>query len=197
MAIGRFFKNEDGNIISRWFNPLRFPEQESHMTNDPYKDLLPERLKDLPFILIDEEHPAIQRLRSDRDLDILDNNKLSMDKMYFDGDAHIDNLKVDDNWEVLLMPLPIVKAKHIAKINAEIDAELALETPDAVLVSKKQRELEKSRNYPDPSWYPIALANLDARVTKGEPDKPVIRQKLIDKISGATPDMQPTIGVKP
>lgn len=188
----RVYKRQDGSAMLFWVNQKKFIEDDSHEDVDPYANKMPDLYQGLSFKFIEDTHPILVGLEEDRHLSHLDTSKRTVDKLYFDGELHADNLKIDTNWEVLLMPVQIIKGKHLAKINQDIDAELAKETPDSILVAKKQRELEKAKAYPDPSWYQIALANLDAKVAKGEPDKPVIRQKLqakIDALRVGAPDM--------
>ena len=128
--------------------------------------------------------------------------------LFIDGAPTKENLKFDEGWDNYLMPPNVIKRKQVARLSQELDTLLEDSNSDTRAVAIKQRELDKVKEkklvvvqngteYPDPDWYQVALTNLDARVTKGEADKPVIRQKLIDKISGATPDMQPVIGVIP
>lgn len=137
------------------------------------QDTRPEYLKSFPYIIVDKNSiPA---------------NDYA-EQLYIEDDI----LYKDESWEKIVMPPALIKRKHIDKLKKEIDVLLEDPATAPIDIIKKQREIEKSASYPDPSWYPIALQNLDERVAKGEPDKPVIRQKLqakIDALSIGTPDM--------
>lgn len=97
---------------------------------------------------------------------------------YWDGDQ----VKVDDQWEFVLMPTAIIKKKHIARLNNIIDEAIA--DPDETRIALRTlREREKCASWDEKQWYDQALINLDDRVAKGELDKPVIRQKLQAKVN--------------
>lgn len=106
------------------------------------------------------------------------------EQIYFDGECIKENLKVDQPWEVQLMPPVLIKQKHLEKKEAELDAELEKQNPNPIKVIKFFREIEKTKKKKDGDLYQTALTNLDEKVAAGEPDKPVIRQKLLVKING-------------
>ncbi len=194
MAKLRLYKNQDGVIETLQLNPIKFDDSKSTLANDPYADKVPAHLSGLDFIVVDTDEEIFQGIIQDKILSIDNINKRSIDKLYFNGATSRENLMHDDDWSINLMPQPIIKAKYIKGLQQQIDNELAKEQSDSVELAKKQRELEiaKAKAYPDPGWYPIALANLDARIAKGEVDKPIIRQKLqakINELSIGTPDM--------
>lgn len=109
-----------------------------------------------------------------------------IDKWYLDGNG---NIQVDSNWDLKLMPKSIIHSKNIALKNEIIDSELENETPDLLTIIRASRSIEKVKSEAKITGietqyiYEQALANLDDRVTNGEPDKPVIRQKLEAKIA--------------
>jgi len=116
--------------------------------------------------------------------------------LFFDGNCELGNLKYDSGWNVQLMPDHLIKRKQIEKLKQKLDGELAKQTPDAIIIAKTQRECEKLKgvkagsNNDNLVWTNIALQNLDERVAKGEPDKPLIRQKLLEKQSLSMPIRQ-------
>jgi len=105
------------------------------------------------------------------------------EQLHFDGPCAKENLKVDRAWNVQIMPECLIKEKHLKKLDAKIDAELEKENPDPVELARLQRKKEKAKGYCSKEWLQQAMANLDARVEGGEPDKPLIRQKLQAKLN--------------
>lgn len=94
-------------------------------------------------------------------------------------------IAVDEQKVESLMPAQLIKAKHMKFIANEIDLELGQENPDAVKIVRLQREFEKCKLIGADSdedqkfWYQKALEGLD----RAEIDKPIIRQKILDKIA--------------
>ena len=84
-------------------------------------------------------------------------------KWYPDFSDESQKIKIDHNWERKLMPLHIIKQKHMDKVTSFEDH-------------------KKVAKMTDKEWLEQALKNLDDKVAKGEPDKPIIRQKLLSKI---------------
>lgn len=100
----------------------------------------------------------------------------SRTQLYWDGDE----VKKDLLWEKRLMPSFLVKKKHIKSVNEKIDSELAKDESDVISALKLQREKEKCENEKcELFWAEKALEGLD----RAEVDKPVIRQKLEEKIT--------------
>jgi len=121
---------------------------------------------------------------------IIDKSDLeSREQLYWEDVDGKTEIKKDLNWEVKLMSDQVVKKKHLNRIRKELDGELEKETPDPITVSKLQRSLDKHKEIKagphneDETWTTIAIQNLDKRVSKGESDKPIIRQKLQDKLN--------------
>lgn len=119
------------------------------------------------------------------------------EQLYVNGSFSIENLVVDSSWNERLMPNFLIRKKRINRINQLIDNELNEVDPDMISVIRLNREKELLS---DAKWLSktltpqqvaandlqmaqLALSELDARVASGESDKPVIRQKLQDKIS--------------
>ncbi|MBP9786072.1 MAG: hypothetical protein KBC72_00570 [Acinetobacter sp.] len=109
------------------------------------------------------------------------------------GMSYIVNNEIlsDELFEQRLMSHQFLMKKKYEELIAQNNT--ALDADDLLTVLKNKKAISNLANLTSADLFTFALAGLDARVAKGEPDKPVIRQKLIDKISGATPDMQPTL----
>lgn len=109
-----------------------------------------------------------------------------IDKWYLDNNGDI---QVDTNWDMKLMPKPLIHSKNVVLKNQIIDSELESEEPDLIKIIRASRSIEKVKSkakigVQDSKYiYEEALANLDDRVANGEPDKAVIRQKLEAKIA--------------
>lgn len=99
-----------------------------------------------------------------------------------DGNGNITYHR-DEKWEERLMCCDVIKRKHLNRLNKQIDDEHLKDAPDILKISKLIREKEMCRDWDDKTWYGKAIDNLNARVAAGEPDKPAIRRKLIDKIA--------------
>ena len=109
-----------------------------------------------------------------------------IDKWYLDNNGDI---QVDTNWDIKLMPKPLIHSKNVVLKNQIIDSELENEEPDLIKIIRASRSIEKVKSQAkigaqdSKNIYEEALANLDDRVANGEQDKPVIRQKLEAKIA--------------
>lgn len=160
----RVFKKNDGSVV------YNYPSQKYQDRIEDCK--IPDELNGLPFIVADTaEIPKSNSNTGDYH-----------EMIHFDGDCHKDNLKQDKEWNCVLMPDFLIKQKRLASKAAILDAELEKQSPDPVQVVKLQREIEKTKECNCPikhkEW---ALEGLDSRVAKGESDKPVVRQKLLNK----------------
>lgn len=98
-----------------------------------------------------------------------------------DGNGKI-TYRRDESWECRVMCCDVLKKKHIKRLNKQIDSEHEKDAPDIVKISKAMREKEKCKDWSELEWYKHAIKQLDDRVSSGESDKPLIRQKLNDKI---------------
>lgn len=137
-----------------------------------------------------KENPSIAGFQR-KDLTESDIPKgVSIEQMYPDfeenGEPYI---KVDHDWSIKMMPDILIKKKREEKLKDEIKSEISKDSPDPLLVVKKRQELDESKEniankgYNESVyWAEKALEGLDARVKGGEPDKPVIRKKLQDKL---------------
>lgn len=93
--------------------------------------------------------------------------------------------KIDIGWDRQLMPYWSIRNRYLSKLNQSLNDELALEAPDPVKVVKMKHSFDSLRKDANIGfWYQKALEGLDDRVLNGEPDKPLIRSKLMQKISG-------------
>ena len=109
----------------------------------------------------------------------------SRKQLFHDGN----NVKVDVAWEKNLMPDQLIKRKHLKKLHDKIREELSKESPDTIKISKFQHEYADHSNIKagihneDSHWAELSLKKLDEKVANGEPDKPIIREKLLGKIN--------------
>jgi len=111
-----------------------------------------------------------------------------IDKWYLDQNG---NIQIDNSWDLKLMPVSVIYEKNNKIKNDIIDNELNQENPDVISLIRSMRSKEKTKlgaslnaDQSDiKKLYEEALSNLDYRVSNGEPDKPVIRQKLEAKIA--------------
>lgn len=104
------------------------------------------------------------------------------EKWYPDFEHPTEKIKIDHNWERKLMPLHHIKNKHTTNIITELDNELNKKNPDTIRALRFYVEHEKSKKLSEKEWYEQAIINLDAKVAKGEADKPIVREKLLAKI---------------
>ncbi len=164
MSKCRIFKKDDGRAY--------YDRPTSKYQNNIEACRIPENLIGLPYIIIEEQdaHPD----------NSVDGNYVEM--IYFDGECKKENLKQDKEWKACLMPLFLIKQKHLARLNQIIDEAIA-DPDDTRIALRTLREREKCTSWDEKQWYEQALVNLDARVSGGEEDKPVIRQKLQAKVN--------------
>lgn len=173
----RIFKNEDSIIITTFpwhnFNPAIETEvQFMDRMSVGHKNFKSE-WKVLSYIDVPiEESPKIDEGNS---------GKLQ-EQYYFDGECKDENLKFDEGWNYCLMPSFLINKKHNKKLNDKASDILSLENLDQINLYKINREKEKIKSYTELEWHEQALKNLDDRVLNGEPDKPLIREKLLAKI---------------
>lgn len=92
-------------------------------------------------------------------------------------------LKVDKDWSVRLMPLPLIRKKFTPRICRTMEAELKKDSPNIPAIVKKMSEIHLCEYWDDKKWYRQAVKDLDDRMAEGEKDKPVIREKLKVMIS--------------
>lgn len=157
----RIFKKPDGRAILNYV--------AAKYTNDLENCRIPPDLEGLPYVVVSREDIASLEIEY-------------VEQLYIDGDCKKENLKKDIGWENCLMSWSTIRKKHLDNINAKLDTELDNEQPDPVTVLKLQRQKEKCASFSQKDWYQQAIENLDNRVQNGEPDKPVVRQKLLSRI---------------
>lgn len=153
----RVFKKPDGSVVYNW-------------PTEKYQDRLedckiPKDLKELPFIVLDEA-----------EIPKSDSNTGDYHEMiYFeDGPLVKPNLKQDKAWEKRLMPVFLIKEKHLARLSRKIE-----EATGALVAIKLHNEKDLCKSWDSARWYQQALDNMD----EDEIDKPVIRAKLTEKIN--------------
>ena len=157
----RVFKKEDNSVVYDYPSVV----YQDKMDECP----IPEIYKDLPFIVCDSSEVPESNSKADN----------YHEKIYFDGDCTLKNLKQDKNWKKVLMPTFLIKSKYIDRTQKEIDIELEQQEPDLQKLLKYQRSLDKIKSYSDLEIYKIALEQLDRKVDLDkESDKPEIRKKL-------------------
>lgn len=99
----------------------------------------------------------------------------SRQQIYHDGNE----IKVDTNWEIRLMPIHLIKEKHLEFLDDKIDLELDKPSPDPIVIAKLQREKEKAQDFTEKQWYEQAMKDMDEQGVQ----KPVITDKLQVKIA--------------
>lgn len=181
----RLYKKPDGSVIYNW------PAEEYQHTDELIAQCpTPDFCVGLPYIIVSEEQLPNES-----------SGNFYHEQVYVNGVLSIENLVVDSAWTERLMPNFLIRKNRINKINAIIDAELNTVDPDMAEIMRKTREKEilldynrwesknltlTQKNNNDLQMAQLALSELDARVANGEPDKPVIRQKLEQKIQDLT-----------
>jgi len=163
----RIIKRLDGSVIYSW------PSSKNRDVFDSIR--LPEELgfNGLESIILDDSEIPISNSQTGNYHEMI----------YFDGPCTKENLKQDKNWEVMLMPVFLIKQTYEKRLNEKIDLELNKEDSDLKQIFKWQQELKSLSEYSDLKWYQQALINLEDSVRLGNPDKPLIKQKLNAKIS--------------
>lgn len=156
----RVFKTSNGGVRYDW------PSKEYQEKIEACR--IPNALKDLPYIVIDEfELPSLNSKNGD-----------CFEMLYFNGECKKENLKQDKEWKVCLMPPFLIKKKHLVRCNSKLDEELAKESPDPIKIAKIQREKEKCSTWSEKQWYEQAKTYIiDENI-----DKPLILEKLNQKI---------------
>ena len=91
-------------------------------------------------------------------------------------------LAYDKDYTTILMGLGTIRNKHRARLQAKIDTEMESQTPNTSNVIMWQHALTKLKSWTPLQLYTQALTNLNESVATGQPDKPSVRQLLINKI---------------
>lgn len=179
----RVFKRADDSVIYEFFS--QDFQDEQAIAGVPINELC----AGLPSIVCDST-----------DIPLIGSG-VFIEQIYVNGSFSAQNMTVDTGWNNRLMPGFLIRKKRIEKIDTFLTTELAKVDPDMTEVMRKN--LEKSNLLNTKIWVgpnltqeqvaandlqmaQLALSELDARVVNGEADKPVIRQKLQDKISALT-----------
>lgn len=154
----RVFKKQDGGVIYNW------PSESWQNVIDDCP--IPSDLQGLDYIIMNLEDLPEQK------------EGFYHEQLHFEGDS----LRVDSQWNKQLMPPFLIKQKHLKKIDEKLDLELQKVDPDMVELIKLNRNKEKIPSFNDLQMLELALQGLDERVRGGESDKPIIREKLNNKI---------------
>lgn len=106
------------------------------------------------------------------------------ERIYFDGVVTKENLKADDSWDNILMPDWLIKKKYrdgyLKRLLEKTD--LTEKIDGLIEYIDNLNQYAGQGNLSD-TWLNVAVGGLDEKISKGENDKPVIRQKLLDKIN--------------
>lgn len=158
----RVYKTQNGEVVVDTPAP-RY--QEENFDQCPH----PGRFRDgaEPFTMEVKELSEIEILADGK-------NEGGCGQFYYDGQA----LKHDHEWEENIMNDCLIRSRHEATLDAELDAELEKNNPDPVVCLKKTREVEKLRKMGKRELFSLALAKL-----KKEGKKPKIQVKLEAKIA--------------
>lgn len=174
----RIFKKQDGSVI---YNDL------SHVQADYENWPLPKGVEDLEYILIDKADAPESN----------SNNNNWHEMIYFDGPCTLANLKQDKEWDVQLMPVPLILSEGFNYFSNEIDLELEKPQPGFLKLTQCQSEInrlhkcirkmgeggELKKKEALIDIYKFSLERLDEKVNNGKPDKPLVRNKLNAKIT--------------
>lgn len=159
-------KKEDGGIVQVIPNHDRYGDGDGKKPYSECKGLKP--YEGLQWMLVDE---VVYKPGAD-----------SRKQIYWEDINGVTEIKKDTTWDARVMPPHIIKKKFISKKGPELDTAIANPASTTLEVIQLQREIEKAKTWTEVEAYEKALEGLDARVAGGEADKPVIRQKLTEKI---------------
>lgn len=195
----RVFKKEDGSVVyntpSKKYQGGHFAPDQSrpifHETKDSKgkkaKILVGYELREitiddckipaeyelLPFVLVDQE-------------DLPDSNSGTgnyHEMIYFEGDCCRSNLKQDKAWEKCLMPHWLIVQKERARLKRDLDQMLEKPNLDPMEILKTTRKIEKLKAI-DPDKDQEQICNIAIEgLSRAEIAKPIIRQKLQEKIA--------------
>jgi len=163
----RIFRQLDSDLLLLdWPHPQYQPD---HLHECPIPPYYKEIADISTYVIFDQAH-----------MPLLGKDYFEHAQLYLEND----HVLADTNWERCLMPARAIRARHVKRVIAQRNALLEQSDPDAIKVLRLQMEMEKAKSWTDIEWYGQALKNLDRRVqVEGEPDKPVIREKLKQKIA--------------
>lgn len=157
----RLFKRLDGSVI------------QAHYTKPVQQVKFPAYTDGLPYVDVADSSFTPSNSEDGRYLEMF----------YFDGECSLENLKLDAQWQVQLMPACVVQDKREKRLSRAIVEALKNAVVDAKEMAQLMYLWVQARSLPDAEevwgW---ALDGLDARVKNGEPDKPKIREQLQAKL---------------
>lgn len=137
---------------------------------------------------------ALKNLNSN-DYFLVDENPKPKDiesrkQLYWENDSDGNpRVKIDYSWEKRIMPDQLVKKKYLARLNKNFTDSVNEQNPDTIKCLKLYSKIEECKNIKagihneSSFWTQVAIDGLDEKVAKGEIDKPLIRQKLIEKLN--------------
>lgn len=158
----RAYYDSNGSVVNvQWYNLSKGPrtlENTKKMKLD--SRFLDCDYKEIESSIFDQPHEYTQQV-------------------YLDGE-----FKIDLNKERTLIPEKILRVKCISRLNSQIKSEIEKENPDFKLIKLNELQIAemKTKHGDEKYWFKKALEGLDRRVSEGEKDKPLIRQKLLEKL---------------
>ena len=163
----RIFKKPDGRVIYSW------PSAKYQDVPNFEGCKFPPETEGLPYVDLDESDLPSE----------IGRDWFAHGPLFMNGSPAKENLNFDEEWQQYLMPKNVVAKKHETRLQAQIDQELQKPVPDPLKVATLQSEKDKIKDWSDKQAYEQALANLEA---DGK-DKPIIKQKLQEKIKALNP----------
>lgn len=155
-------KNEDGGVFINFPNPKHFGEGKRDYANSQF--FQDSRVSGKGWFLINHS-----------DYVLLHHKKEDYAQFYHKDDS----LQIDFGWNIRLMPPYLIKKRHIARINTQLDAALADNNPDPIKTIKLHREKEQCNNWNEKQWYEQAKKYIEEENI----NKPIILEKLNAKIA--------------
>lgn len=139
-----FYSDKEFNYGGEFVQTGRILRTEHSLKyQDDYEKLaVPEQMLGLPFVILEESE--IQKVKEV--------------KQHYIQDGKIQK---DENWEILLMPIEIIKQTQKEKIKKEISEEIKKGSFDAQKVLKLQHEILELEGWTDLQIYQQALQNLE------------------------------------
>lgn len=144
-------------------NPIKYGDDEGKLPWTECKAFKHFEHLNLPYSIVDKAN--ILQIKK---------NTESPEQLYWNGDE----IKVDESWEIKLMPESLIKKKHILRISNKIEKEISKQNPDLLKLFKYKIEKENFSKLSKDKVYKQALINMD----EDGINKPVIRQKILEKI---------------
>lgn len=137
---------------------------------------------------VDPDHPTVIKYESYTECPFVKDDGTGIAEGIDAAALYFENgkCKYDKDWSKQIMTPRVLKKKALAEKRTALEEELAKPSPDAILATQLQLEIEKLRKKDQNDfefWAQHALDGLDQRVAKGKADKQVVRQKLQAKLA--------------